>query len=305
MRSSRLPFLETFAKAAELSCFSAAARGLGLTQAAVSQQIHTLEKAVGTGLFHRSGGRVLLTPAGSRLYGFAERILALQEEALRKVAGQRAVVVGAVGVAASSIPGEHLLPALLPAFRRRYPHIQIRATVTDTRAVLGDVETGRAHLGLVSVRAESEHLEFRSFACDEMMLVVPVGHRWWGRKRVPLEQFLRQPLILREPGSGSRWCLEWALERSGRSAGDLQVAVELGSNEGIKEAVLRGVGVAVLSTRAVKKELAARKLHALKVQGLCLERDLFAVWDTRRALPAQARRFLEFLGSSAEQAETP
>jgi DNA-binding transcriptional LysR family regulator len=298
MNAGQLPHLETFAKAAELSCFTAAGRALGLTQAAVSQQVHALEKTLGVSLFDRRGGRVLPTEAAQRLYPYAQHILSLHTEARGAVTGQKVRVTGDLLLAASSIPGEHLLPALLPAFQERYPHLRIRVTVTDSQAVLDQVDRGKAHLGLVGGKSNSAHLEFRPFACDRMVLVVPEGHPWRRRKQVSLKQLCDQPLILREPGSGSRWCLEQALARAGRSVNDLRVAVELGSNEGIKEAVLRGTGLAVLSTHAVKKELAAGKLRALTVKGLPLDRDMLVVQDRRRVLPIPARLFLDFIEPS-------
>ena len=97
-------------------------------------------------------------------------------------------------------------------------------------------------------------------------------------------------------GSGSRWCLEQALAAAGKSLKDLQVVLELGSNEAIKDAVQRGVGLAVLSTHAIQKELQAGQLHALPVAGLALERELFVVRDRRRALPIPAHLFLDILG---------
>jgi DNA-binding transcriptional LysR family regulator len=171
-------------------------------------------------------------------------------------------------------------------------------TVADSQAVLDQVERGKAHLGLVGGKSNSAHLEFRPFACDRMVLVVPEGHSWRRRKRVSLTQLCGQPLVLREAGSGSRWCLEQALAKAGRSVNDLQVVLELGSNEGIKEAVLRGTGLAVLSTHAVKKELAAGKLHALQVNDLRLEREMFVVRDRRRVLPIPATLFLDFIDPS-------
>jgi DNA-binding transcriptional LysR family regulator len=200
-----LPYLETFVRAAELNGFTAAARSLGLTQAAVSQRIQALEESVGTSLFHRRAGHVLLTDAGHRLYPYARRILALHDEARQEVTGRKQPVAGELSLAASSIPGEHLLPGLLSVFRQKYPHVQVRATVTDSQAVLQQVEQGQAHLGLVGGKRDSPHLEFRCFACDRMVLVVPAEHSWARRRRVSLSQLRGQPLILREPGSGSRW----------------------------------------------------------------------------------------------------
>src|SRR5262245_3119208 len=234
MAADQLPHLETFVKAAEAGSFTAAARALGLTQAAVSQRVQALEQLLGVALFDRQGGHVTLTDAGHRLHGYAQRILALHREAIQELTGRPAPLTGELSLAASSIPGEHLLPDLLARFREQHPHVQVRATVTDTREVLHRVEQGAAHLGLAGGKAESPHLEFRCFACDRLVLVVPAGHPWGRRKRVTLEQLCDQPLILREPGSGSRWCLEQALGKAGKSLGELRVALELGSNEGIK-----------------------------------------------------------------------
>src|SRR5205823_8213440 len=124
---------------------------------------------------------------------------------------------------------------------------------------------------------------------------VPPGHPWGRRQRVSLDQVGQQPLILREVGSGSRWCLEHGLAQAGKSLRDVRVALELGSNEAIKEAVLQGLGLAVLSTRAVEKEVQAGQLHALKVTGLPLLREMFAVRDRRRVLPIPAQLFLDLL----------
>src|SRR5262249_654269 len=91
------------------------------------------------------------------------------------------------------------------------------------------------------------------------------------------------------------WCLEQALARTGRSARDLQIALELGSNEGIKEAVLRGVGLAFLSEHTVQKEVHSGQLHALRVTRLPLKREIFIVWDKRPALPTPAQLFRDFV----------
>lgn len=291
----QLPHLETFSKAAELSSFTAAADQLGLTQAAVSQRIHALEQSLGTALFERKGGRVVLAEAGQCLYEYAQRILALHREAREEITGRKRRVSGDLLLAASSIPGEHLLPGILSVFRRQYPDVRVRGTVLDSLAVLDQVRQGKVHLGLVGRRDDDPHLEFRPFATDEMVLLVPADHRWKRRKQVSFEEFARQSLIVREPGSGSRWCLEQALAATGRGLHDLNIALELGSNESIKEAVFKEMGVAVLSVLAVERELGDGRLHALRIKDVPLERTMFIVWDTRRVLPAAARIFLHFL----------
>jgi DNA-binding transcriptional LysR family regulator len=295
----QLPHLETFSRAAEASSFSAAARTLGLSQAAVSQRIATLESALGRPLFQRRGGRVLLTEAGHKLYAYAQRIIELHREARRQITGQATLPAGELVLAASSVPGEHLLPALLAEFRQRYPHVHVRAAVSDSMAALAQVERGEATIGLVGRKIDHPHLEFRPLATDELVLVAPKGHALCRRKKLSISQLASYPLVLREVGSGMRHCLERSLEQAGLSLAEMRVALELGSNEAIKEAVLRGAGVAVLSRHAVQRELQMGRLRAIAVSGLNCRRELYVVIDRRRVLTPPARLFLVFLENHA------
>ena len=301
----QLPYLETFSKAAELSSFTGAAKALRLTQASVSQRVQALERALGTPLFKRQGGRVLLTEAGQKLYDYAQRILDLYRQARREITGREAPPGGELSLAASSIPGEHLLPSLLSLFGKKHPHIRVRATVSDSMGVMTQVERGEVNLGLVGRKTDNPHLEFRYLASDKMVLIVPPGHALSRRKKVSVKQLPRHPFILREVGSGLRHCFEKSLDKAGLSLADLQVALELGSNEAIKEAVLRGVGVAILSTYAVQKEIRTGQLHALTVSDLHCDRDMYLIQDRRRVLSLPARLFLLFLETHPITTEKP
>jgi molybdate transport repressor ModE-like protein len=295
MTSKELPNLETFVEAAERGSFTATARQLGISQAAVSQRIQQLETLLQTPLFRREGGHVVLTEAGKRLHEYARRILDLTAEAWQAVTGARGEVTGELLLAASSVPGEHLLPTALAEFRQKHPAVQVRVSVLDTEAVLHELEQGHAQLGLVGGRGGNVNLEFRRFAHDELAVVVPRGHPWSNRTRVSAKELSTQPLIHRERGSGSRRCLERALERLGIAPSSLNVVLELGSNEAIKEAVMAGLGIAVLSRWVVQKEVEAGQLRALKVTRLALDRDIYVVRDRRRALPMPANLFLNLL----------
>jgi DNA-binding transcriptional LysR family regulator len=301
----QLPYLETFAKAAELNNFTAAGKALAMTQAAVSQRMHELEKALGTLLFRRTGGRLVLTDEGRRLYDYVQRILELHRQARQEIAGQKASISGQLRLGASTIPGEHFLPALMSVFRRRYPQIEVRASIGDSLAVINQVEQGRIQLGLVGRKADNPRLEFRHFSTDRMVLVVPAGHTWARRRQISLQQLCKQPLILREPGSGSRHCLEMELARREKSLGDMQIALELGSNAAIKEAVGHGLGLAVLSIHAVQQEIKTGQLHVLKVTDLPCDRELFMVWDQQRVLAPPAQVFRIFLESNPTPEAAP
>jgi DNA-binding transcriptional LysR family regulator len=301
MSPELLPYLATFTEAAERSSFTAAARHLGLSQAAVSQRIHQLEALVKTPLFRRAGGRVELTDAGRKLHDYARRILDLTAEAWCEVTGEPGEVEGELALAASSVPGHHLLPHALAGFRERHPRVRVKVAVSDTAAALRLVEQGRAHLALVGDRGGSPDLEFRPFATDELVLVVPKRHPWWRRRQVSPAELRTVPLIQREHGSGSRQCFE----REAGAAGPLNVVLELGSTEAIKGAVLEGVGVAVLSRRAVRDEVRAGKLKPIGIEGVALSRDICVAWDRKRVLPPHACLFLAHLASDAADPHKP
>jgi DNA-binding transcriptional LysR family regulator len=195
-------------------------------------------------------------------------------------------------VAASSAPGQHLLPPALAAFHQQHPAVQIRVSVSDTDAVLRELEEGRAHLGFVGGQSDNSCLEFHRFARDQLVLVVPDGHPWWRRKRVTVAEFLAQPLVQRERGSGSRRCLERALERLRVAPANLNVVLELGNCEAIKAAVFQRVGVAVLSRLSVEQEVRTGQFKVVPVEGLDMDRDIFVVQNRERVLPAAARLFL-------------
>jgi DNA-binding transcriptional LysR family regulator len=288
-----LPHLDTFVEAAERGGFSSAARSLEVSQATVSQRIGLLEAELGKLLFERSAGRAELTEAGKALHEMARRILRLHDEARQAVTGQAVPAGGVLTIAASSVPGEHLLPGLLADYRSRYPGVRIRASVSDTRAVLEDVRRGRADLGLVGGKDNQPGVGYSRLARDEIVLLVPAGHPWARRKKVKSSDLRGQPLVLREPGSGSRQCLEEALAQAGEPLSEMTVVMELGSNEAVKEAVLRGAGIAALSRQAASREIEAGHLAALEIAGASLGRDLYLARSTGRPLSEAARLFEE------------
>jgi DNA-binding transcriptional LysR family regulator len=194
-----------------------------------------------------------------------------------------------------------LLPFWLSVFGRQHPHIHVSATVSDSINVSAQVERGEVSLGLLGRRTDSPHLEFRPLAKDRMVLVVPPGHPLAKRKKCTARQVAAYPLVLREAGSGTRHFFEKTLEAAGRSVADFQFVLELGSNEAIKEAVLRGIGAAVLSVWALQEELKTGRLHAVTISDLNAEREMFVVSDRRRVLPLPARLFLDFLESPASR----
>ena len=284
--------LQTFAAAAERSSFTRAAEVLDLTQAAVSQHVAALEKELDVELFARHGRGVQLTEAGQRLYGYAQQILDLVDTAAREIGDRERCLSGEVRIATSTVPSEWLLPELLAEFRTRWPEVRESLIVSDSSMATSAVEKGEADVGFVGEPPRTSTLEARPVAEDELVLVVAADHPWAELGTTTLKQLCREPMIVRESGSGSRRCVEAALQAHGVSPGELTIAMEVNSNEAIRAAIQRGVGVAFQSDHAFIPDVG---LSRVKVRGFRPRRQLHVIRDPHRNLTAAAREFIEFV----------
>src|SRR5262245_1846427 len=193
-----LPHLATFTRAAERGSFTEAAADLGVTQAAVSQRIAALERELRVSLFDRRAGRIALTDAGERLYELARRILELHEEARAGLGGFHASISGDLPIAASSVPAECYLPALLASFREKFPDVHVRASVGDSSSVMKEVTKGLAALGLVGQKADKPSLESEAIGTDTLALILSPGHPLAGRKSISLAVLARVSVSVRK-----------------------------------------------------------------------------------------------------------
>ena len=284
--------LRTFAAAAERESFTRAAVALDLTQAAVSQQVATLEKELAAELFERVGRGVRLTEPGRRFYDYVRKILDLVDEASLQVGDAKQPVSGDLHIATSTVPSEWLLPELLSVFRARWPQIRESLAVSDSSMAAAAVEAGEADVGFVGELPRSSKLEARAVAEDELVLVVAADHPLAQKGATTLKQLCREAQIVREPGSGSRRCIERALEEHGISPSELTIAMEVNSNDAIRAAVERGVGVAFLSQQTKRHSIG---VVPVKVRGFRPRRQLYIITDPRHIPSAPARLFLAFV----------
>ena len=283
--------LEIFAKVAEMGSFSRAAEALHLTQPTVSEHIRALEDELGVRLLDRLGRGTATTRAGQLLLSYASRILALSREARQALEGYQGRMRGELVVGGSTIPGEYLLPAVIGRFREKFPEVSTTLVIGDSQAVVDWVADGRVELGVVGARLPQRGLEFHDLSPDEEVVVIPAGHPWQGRAQVTLEELAREPLLIRERGSGTRAAFESALERAGVDLGTLRVAGEMGSNQAIKQAVKAGMGITVLSRIAVEEESRQGVLAFLRVQDLAVTRGFYVVTHRERSRSPVAEAF--------------
>ncbi|MBW6437253.1 LysR family transcriptional regulator [Actinoplanes hulinensis] len=306
--SARMPdlsSLELLLAIARTGSLSAAGRELGLTQQAVSARLAGLEARTGIRLAVRTTRGAVLTPAGTVLAGWADRLLQAAHEVDTGIASLRADAQGRMRIAASLTIAEQLLPAWLVTMRAQARHqgkepIEVVLQATNSDTVVDQIRAGDADLGFIEGSGTPRGLRSRVVAHDELVLVVLPDHRWARRSSgVTAEELNDTPLVTREAGSGTREFLATAL-RSRLGAGTRQPkpALELSTTASVRAAVLAGAGPAVLSRLAVADDLRGDRLHHVVVVDLDLRRELRAIWNGPRTPPAGAvRTFLAHLGT--------
>jgi DNA-binding transcriptional LysR family regulator len=266
--------LQTFHAVATERSLARAAERLHLSEAAVSGHIRALERHYGTPLFAMRHRRVYLTAEGAALYEDAERVLSLLPEAEDSAVDTRASGCGPLALGASSTIANHLLPPVLGCFAQAHPDVRVNVAIGTSAQTLARVRGGEVPFGLVAVPVHDSALDTRTFATDEMVLVVLPEHPWAGETGLRLDVLRGAPFLRREIGSATRALVDERLAEVGVT---VATAMELGSTEALKQAVLSDVGVAWVPRLAVLRELAAGALVAVPVPGIDLHRPLSVI----------------------------
>jgi DNA-binding transcriptional LysR family regulator len=296
-RATNLHHLRIFHTLATTGSFTGAARRLGISQPAVTIQVRELEDASGVRLLERGARRLHLTDAGRALLRVTEKIFGFVDEAEAVLAQAGGAVSGTLRISASGTAGAYLLPPLLAAFRIRHPEVRIVLETSNSRRVLEQVAAFEADLGVLAApegtvpfpAAADARLVVHALAREPLVVAVRRDHPWRRRSVVSVAELASQPLLLREPGSTTRRVLEAHLEAAGVTP---QVVMELGSNEAIKHAVEAGLGVAPVGRRVIAREVADRRLCAVRVRARGFALQFFALHHRDRAHAPVLRAFL-------------
>lgn len=286
--------LMIFLAVAEEGSVSRGADRLCISQPAVSKQLAVFEASLRARLFDRLPKGVRLTDAGHLLLGYARRLSALEREAEQAMGELQGLARGALTIGASLTVGAYLMPELLADYSRRFPQIALTLEIGNTENIQGMLLGGRLDLALTEGFADDPDLDAAVFAHDELVAIAPPGHPLLARGPISAARLLQEPLILREPGSGTRAVLERALADLGLTVTPL---MSLGSTEAIKRAVTAGAGLAIVSRLALSLELEMGRLVLLPLSDLSLRRPLHRL--TRRgAYESRAgRAFRELLAA--------
>lgn len=293
-----LRLVEIFCRVYRARSFSQAAKELGLTQPTVSAHVKELEAALGTPLFNRLGREVEPTEAGQFLYEHAKSVLTLKRSLIEKMEQFRKRIEGDLLIGASSVPGEYILPGMVTGFQAEHPGVRARLRIRDSAATISDLRRGDVQLGMVGVTTDDEDLTFSPFLSDELVLAAPPRGLTGAREEISIRELRRLPLLLREPGSGTRMVFERALVERGFALDQFQTSAELDSIAAIKQAIREGHGVSFLSRMAIASETAAGSLRAVRVRGLGpIHRTYYTAISRRRVLSPLTQAFLSYLDS--------
>jgi DNA-binding transcriptional LysR family regulator len=279
--------LKSFLHAAENMSFSEAAKYLHLTQPTISHHIKTLERELGIELFNRSGPNLKLTEAGRLLLPRARKLIRQSIEMQEVMASLQQKIVGHLRIACSTTAGKYILPLLAARFSQRYPGIRVSILTCTPEHVVPRLLEEEANLGVVSsYEVCGNGLECQEFFKDSIALIVPVNHPWAFRQSIEPENLLEEPIIIREPTSGTRRVMLTELAKHDIALDDLNIFLELSNAEAIVRTVSAGFGVSFVSTLASACPLEQGYVVEVPVTGLELRRTIYM---TRRVLDAPNR----------------
>jgi DNA-binding transcriptional LysR family regulator len=242
---------------------------------------------------------VVPTKAGELLYKHAVSLLGMKDKVRQEMEDFLGIRRGMIHMGASTIPGEFILPKVIGSFNEKYPSVSVILAISDTSDIETRVLEGNLELGVVGSKGSHNTLMYQELWKDELVLATHSRHRWAGKKEVSIEAIFEEPFILREKGSGTLRHIERYLGNLQSKTGQsLKVVARFGSSTAIKEGIKAGLGISILSSRAIGTEVKAGKLKSLKVKDLSMIRSFYLVRDKRRTPSPLCQAMLDFLLAS-------
>ncbi|MDY6826401.1 MAG: selenium metabolism-associated LysR family transcriptional regulator [Bacillota bacterium] len=278
--------LRAFINVVSLKSFSGAADKLYISQPSVSIRIKNLEQELGFALFDRSKAREpVLTEIGQLFLDYAQAVINLEDEFKNKLSARNEEAAGMVRVGASTVPGTYLLPSILAGFKKSCPAIEFKINILDTGAVLEGIQSYDYDLGFVGSRKEDEKVDYLPLIEDELVLCTPralFNDPAYKESGIPLDNIISKDLLMREQGSATRQFWEKKLAEKELQLDDFLSVTYFNSLEGIKQAVIAGLGITVMSRMSVTDAAASGKIELYRIRDLDMHRLLYLVCHRRR-----------------------
>ncbi len=295
MEYNNLPDLKglaTLRAVVELGGVEQAGHALHIGQPAVTKRLRALDSCYGTPLMQREGRRLELTPAGERVYAYAQLVLDHQATLLDDLESMR-VGQNRLRLEVTFAIGEHMLPQLLLAFSETHPDYRIESRMGYTRRIQTHLATGLVDIALLEQAPDHPDILVQKWLDDEIVLVCGPHHPLWGSDLIPLTELDQLNYVLREPQSSMRIILDKALQDIGIQS--IPINMEVGSTDTIVEMLEHGKHVSFLPQFAVEEALAEQDLYHIKIQGLRIKRTLWIARTRTNLNNAVAEAFIQQL----------
>ena len=286
--------LEAFVAVVDYGSFSEAARKLYLTQPTISAHVRSLEEELHTKLILRTTKKTTITTRGYQLYDSAVRMLEIRNNLLENFTG---VQKHMIDLAASTIPSSYLLPEILAAFGKTHPDIYFHSIQADSAESINRVLDGTVDLALVGQNTRDETCVVLPFCQDELVIATPITNHYLGlqNKSVTFEDFIKDPIIIREKGSGTKKEMDLFLEQIGVTPNDLNVIARMNDLEGIKKSIVNGLGISILSARSAIDLQKTKQILLFPLEESAHKRTFYIVYSKNRILKPHVRQFIQFV----------
>ncbi len=289
--------LQVFQAVCESRSYSRAAEEISLTQPAVSLQIRQLEALIGQPLFDYIGKKLYLTEAADALLRASSDIFGRLESLDMQLSDLQGSLQGQLNLAVES-SAKYFVPHLFAAFKRQYPEVNLQLVVVNHAQAVRRLSANRDDLLIMSQVPQDMSLEFLPFLDNPIIAVAPPDHPLVAQANLTLQDLCTSPLLVREQGSGTRKAIE---DYCHQKRAHFQQTIELGSMESQREGVIAGLGIALLSRHAVRRELETGALRELPVKELPLMRSWCLVHPRGKYLSPVAQTFFAFIRAERAQ----
>jgi len=264
--------LKVFHTVASRSSFTKASEELNISQPAVTKHIKEIENQLNTKLFDRKGTSIQLTQSGKILFEYAEKIRNIYRDLEFEINQINQQHKGKLIIGASTTIAQYILPEILAKFNSYYKDIKIELITHNTQIISDLLKEGKIDLGIIEGESQSNYFDYQIFKADEIVLVAKANHSL-ANKTLNIKDLYDLELIFRELGSGSLEFIQNRLKEKGLSIDELNIVMQLGSSESIKNYLLHSDSLAFLSISTVLNELKNNQLSIIDIKNFSIERN--------------------------------
>jgi len=289
LRHGTLPQLRLFEASARLGSFTRAAQELHLSQPAASVQIKKLSQTLGVPLFEQVGKRIFLTEAGQRLYASCQEIFRVLQALDDSLSGLRTLDAGRLRLAVSTT-GMCFAPRLLGAFVAQHPQVEATVQAHNRSTLVERLAHNDDDLYLFADRPDMDDVVVQELLPNPLVVLARDDHPLVGEKDIPFERLAQEPFLVREEGSGTRRLMMRLFREHGLAP---KLRMELGTNEALKEGILAGLGITIMSRYTFGLDPESSRYRCLDVQGFPVDNHWYFAWPAGKLLSPAARAFLE------------